>query len=315
MTADEAARLLRRLTGAQRDSLLAAALERGADPLLVAEAEAAVGGAAGEAAAAGALLPPALFADLPAPALELVATHLYASLAAGSAPPPIAGVLAAARALRGTCRGWRRAVLTATTVHALHLGPSGDSRLWWDPTHGAATRIVVLQALPRIYPRAGPAAGMALPPPDATAGGGSEAMRMQVQCAVVRTPGSGAVRLEVTGSGVADGGEHPHGQVEVAQPGGAAWVRGTVREVSRGELPWQDTVPFPWPDLFNINPRPIYRLPLPEDLGTVFGALSRLSLGGLRLGALPKAISTLASLKRLELCGNLLRELPVSVTA
>ena len=245
--------LLRLLSTAQRDQLLLCALRR--DAALLEQAREA---AAAAAAAAPAQPPPPIdqpttsstgavsFADLPAPALELIAGHVYASFCCpGCLAPPVSDVLAATRALRATCQAWRRSIDTARTVVALDFGPR-SGRFWWDPTHGATVRRVRVQPVPpRVYPTAGPAAGMALP--QGRAAEDSAPDKMQLECRVVRRDASGEVRLEVCGSWRAQepaGASHP--QVEVCDTGGGGgtvWVRGRV-DLSRGEIPWHSCVPY-----------------------------------------------------------------------
>jgi len=105
-----------------------------------------------------------------------------------------------------------------------------------------------------------------------------------------------------------------HPQIELCDRGGgggSVWIRAGASP-DRGEIPWHSCVPYPWPDLANVNPRPIYALPLPppEVLEGGFAALIHLSLVGLLLGRLPLALRSLPSLKTLLLRGNLLRDLP-----
>ena len=314
---DAAEQLLAQLTAEQRDKLLLAAMRR--DSRVAAEAAAAV--------SAG---PPhlqlestaAAFAELPAPALELIACYVIAATATSTStrPPPVGAALGAARSLRGTCRAWRRSIETARTVTALDLGPTEAGALWWDPTYGSATRTAQVQPVP---PRVFPTAGMHLP-----SSVGAARDEMQIECAVRRVEGSGEVRLEVCGScrhlPDPSNSQEPiaaqldlqsivYPQIEVCDRGGggSVWVRAGV-SLDRGEIPWHSCVPYPWPDLANVNPRPIYTLPLPqpEDLKVHFAALSHLSLVGLLLGRLPLALRSLPSLRTLELRGNLLRDLP-----
>jgi hypothetical protein len=324
MDGSAAERLLRQLSSAQRDQLLLDVLKRDSRAAAAAAAAAAAVVEAEAAAAADELAgSTAAFADLPWPALELIAGYVYASFSprVGEAAP-VSEVLATARALRGTCRAWRRGIETGSTVSSLFLGPKASGQLWWDPTHGATMRTVHVQPVPpRVYPTAGPAAGMGLP------GAITDTARaeMQLECRVVRLGGSGAVRLEVCGSRrlPPDETNHQqppepldglHPQVELCDRGGGGstvWVRAGV-DLSRGEIPWHSCVPYPWPDVANVNPRPIYALPLPppESLAVSFASLSHLSLAGLLLGRLPAALQSLPSLAVLELRGNLLRNLP-----
>eukprot|EP01044_Picomonas_judraskeda_P027074 COSAG03_NODE_8465_length_800_cov_1.252496_2_plen_79_part_01 len=54
---------------------------------------------------------------------------------------------------------------------------------------------------------------------------------------------------------------------------------------------------YPWPDVTNVNPRPIYTIPLPphEQLQASFALLAHVSLAGLLLGKLPVALRSLPS--------------------
>lgn len=311
---DALKQLLRTLSPDQRDQLLLDALGR--DAKLLEQAQAVAVGAADQLQSASSTTARAAvaFADLPAPALELIAGFLYASFCCrGRQAPPVSDVLATTRALRGTCQGWRRNIDTARTVVALDLGPR-SGQLWWDPTYGATVRSVRVQPVPpRVYPTTGPAAGMALPRGTADDPTRDE---MQLECRVVRSGGSGKVRLEVCGSrrGQQPSSDSVYPQVEVCDTGGGGgtvWVRGGV-DLSKGEIPWHSCVPYPWPDVTNVNPRPIYTIPLPppEDLQRSFGLLAHVSLVGLLLGRLPIALRSLPSLAILELRGNLLRDLP-----
>lgn len=307
--------LLRTLSPDQRDRLLLNALRRDAELLEQAQAVA-VGAAADQlqstiCTTAGA---PIAFADLPAPALEMIAGFLYTSFCSpGRQAPPVSDVLATTRALRGTCQGWRRNINTARTVVALDLGPR-SGQLWWDPTHGATVRSVRVQPVPpRVYPTTGPAAGMPLPQETVDDPTQND---MHLECRVVRSDASGKVRLEVCGSrrGKEPSSESVFPQVEVCDTGGGGgtvWIRGGV-DLSRGEIPWHSCVPYPWPDITNVNPRPIYTIPLPppEDLQRSFALLAHVSLVGLLLGRLPIALRSLPSLAVLELQRNLLRDLP-----
>lgn len=316
----DASTLVRKLSRGQRDALLEQAI---ADyPSLAAAARAMVSSGSGSPVkTSGPSSPSAQRVDysaLPAPALELIARHLMMILRSEGEPgtivgslgrgSPVAAVLATLRRLRATCRTWGLSISAANTVSELDLGPQWNSHdgkhsAWWSPTYsGCGEAIVVRPVAPQNFTRQ---EGAQEPDPEP-----EPAPALEVACRVKREVGSGRVRLEVVGSA--------GGQLPTAIPSALGFnrtsvtirpVRGTIihagtvgqqqqdqpnveQEASvvldRGEAPWSEFVPFPWPDFGNINPRPIFALPLPPrtSMGQQFASLETVSLYSLYLGCL-----------------------------